>query len=74
MRVNLHQAKSELSKLVVRAQAGEEVIITRSGKPVIRLTPIREDRVPGSALGQIWISPDFDQPLPDELFESFEHG
>ena len=44
--VNMHKAKSDLSRLVARALAGEEVIITRDGKPVVRLTPIRGERIP----------------------------
>jgi len=72
LQVNMRQAKSDLSKLVVQALAGEEVIITRSGKPVVKLTPIRQERVPGSAKGKIWISPDFDKPLPDEILDAFE--
>jgi prevent-host-death family protein len=74
MRVNMHQAKSDLSKLVVQALAGEEVIITRSGKPVVKLIPIRQERVPGSARGLIRILPEFYEPLPDDVLDSFEQG
>jgi prevent-host-death family protein len=72
MRVNMHQAKSDLSKLVVQAHAGEEVIITRSGKPVARLIPFRQKRVPGSAKGLIRVSPEFYEPLPDDILDAFE--
>lgn len=70
--VNMHRAKSDLSRLVSRALAGEEVVITRSGKPVARLVPIRSERVPGLARDQVIVSPDFDQPLPEDVLDSFE--
>ena len=72
--VNMHKAKSDLSRLVVQALAGEEVIITRSGEPVVRLTPIRHERVPGLDRGKIHIAPDFDDPLPEEVLRAFEGG
>jgi len=70
--VNMHKAKSDLSRLVGRALAGEDVIITRSGKPVARLVPIRNERVPGLARGEMTISSDFDAALPEDLLDSFE--
>jgi prevent-host-death family protein len=75
IKVNIHEAKTHLSKLVERVLDGEEVIIARAGTPVARLVPIveqRKRRVPGSAAGQIVIAPDFDAPLPDDLLEAFE--
>jgi prevent-host-death family protein len=72
--VNMHQAKSSLSRLVERALAGEEVVIARNGEPLVQLVPIqkkREPRVPGRGKGKIWIGPDFeftDQEIT-ELFE-----
>jgi prevent-host-death family protein len=74
-KVNTHEAKTQLSKLLVRVQAGEEIIIANAGKPVARLVPIDQDvgtRTPGTALGKIAIAPDFDAPLPDELLDEFE--
>jgi prevent-host-death family protein len=74
--VNIHQAKTHLSRLVERAAAGEEIIIARSGKPVAKLVGFAEDlapRVPGSMHGRIWIADDFDDPLPPELLARF-HG
>lgn len=70
--VNMHRAKTELSKLVARALAGEEIILTRSGKPVVRLVPIQHARAPGFLKGKIWIAPDFDAPLPEEVLREFE--
>lgn len=66
--VDIRQAKKELSSLVARALAGEEVIITRAGKPVVRLAPVRTAREPGSARGLIEIADDFEASLPEEAF------
>ena len=70
--VNMHQAKTELSRLVGQALAGEDVIIARAGKPAVRLTPIRQVRAPGLARDTVRIGPDFDDPLPAETIEGFE--
>ena len=61
--VNMHEAKSQLSRLVEKALAGEEVIIGKAGKPLVKLTPIVKDespRLPGRFKGQIRIADDFD--------------
>ena len=71
--VNMHEAKTTLSRLVERALAGEEVIIARNGKPLVRLVPLptkAEPRVPGRLKRQIWISPDFE--FTDEEIDRFE--
>jgi prevent-host-death family protein len=73
--VNIHEAKTHLSRLLARVMGGEEIIIAKSGKPVARLIPFSEkpaERSPGTAAGDIILSPDFDAPLPDDLLESFE--
>ncbi len=72
--VNIHEAKTHLSKLLVRVAAGEEIIIARANRPVARLVPIlqQQARVPGSARGKIWIAPDFDAPLPPDVLKTFE--
>ncbi len=75
--VNIHEAKTHLSRLLQRVMAGEEIVIAKSGRPVARLVPFGakpEPRVPGSAKGEIWIAPDFDAPLPDDLLNAFEGG
>jgi prevent-host-death family protein len=75
LQVNVHEAKTHLSKLLARVSAGEEVIIARAGKPIARLVPITErpqKRVPGSAKGKVFISPDFDTPLPESVLEALE--
>ena len=75
--VNVYEAKTHLSRLLDRAQGGEEIVITRHGRPVARLGPIR-DRPParklGALRGRIRMSNDFDAPLPDEILEAFEGG
>lgn len=73
--VNIYEAKTQFSKLINQAMAGEEVIIAKSGKPVVKLVPVgtlSSERVPGSAKGKITITADFDAPLPDEIMEYFE--
>jgi len=75
MIVNVHEAKTQLSRLLLRVGQGEEVVIARDGKPVARLVPFAAQevrRVAGSARGQVWIAPDFDAPLPDEVLAAFE--
>lgn len=68
--VNMHEAKTHLSRLVERVEAGEEVVIARAGKPVARLMPAKErDMTPrplGTMRGQFEIPDDFDDPLPIE--------
>jgi prevent-host-death family protein len=72
--VNMHEAKTHLSRLVERVEAGEEVVIARAGRPVARLVPYArrtEPRVPGVWRGQVRIAPDFDAP-DDDLIGAFE--
>lgn len=66
--VNTHQAKTQLSRLLERVAAGEEIVIAKSGKPLAKLVPFREAvRQPGRLKGKIKIGRDFDAPLPDAL-------
>jgi prevent-host-death family protein len=70
---NIHEAKSQLSKLVDRALKGEEVIIARAGTPMVRLVPVRENESPrkgGQWKGKVRIAEDFDV-LPDDVALSF---
>jgi prevent-host-death family protein len=72
--VNIHEAKTHLSRLIEKVEAGEEIVIARAGRPVARLVPlkIRTQRRPlGIWKDQIWIAPDFDEPIP-ELLDAFE--
>ncbi len=71
--VNIHEAKTHLSKLLEAVERGEEIIIARSGKPVARLCPPRKrhtPRRPGSLKGKIRIAKDFDQ-TPEEVVEAY---
>lgn len=73
--VNIHEAKTQLSKLLARVANGEEVVIARAGKPVARLVPVRRPagpRVLGGDRGKVFLADDFDAPLPDAILESFE--
>jgi prevent-host-death family protein len=75
MTVNVHDAKTQLSQLLVRISLGEEVVIAKAGKPVARLVPFTAHpvrRTAGSAKGQVWITPDFDAPLPADILDAFE--
>jgi prevent-host-death family protein len=72
--VNIHEAKTHLSRLIERVEAGEEITIARAGRPVARLIPFRArtaPRVPGGWEGRVRIGPDFDAPLPD-FVDAFE--
>jgi prevent-host-death family protein len=63
--VNIHDAKTHLSRLIERVEAGDEIVIARAGRPVARLVPLRRaagPRVPGRWRDQITIAPDFDGP------------
>ena len=74
-KVNIHQAKTQFSRLVELAASGEEVIIAKSGKPVARLVAYAIKgavRRPGSMRGKIRIKKNFDAPLPKELLDAFE--
>lgn len=73
--VNIHEAKTQFSRLIERVCAGEEIIIARSGKPVARLAPLEQRRRPrrlGLLKGKIWVAKDFNAPLPDDLLDLFE--
>jgi prevent-host-death family protein len=70
--VSLYDAKTNLSSLVERAAAGEEIVIAKSGRARARLVPLddrRALRVPGKGKGKWRVGRGFDAPLPDELFE-----
>ena len=76
MKVNMHEAKSQLSRLGRLAWEGEEIVIARSGEPYLRLEPYRERRARrtlGMLKGQIRIAPDFDE-TPREVIDSFHES
>ena len=74
--VNMHAAKTHLSRLVEKAAAGEEIIIAKAGVPVARLTALKpatpKKRVLGMFKGQLNVPDDFDAPLPDDILDMFE--
>lgn len=79
--VNLADLASNLTRLIERAEAGEEIIIYRAGRPVARLMPPVESVEPSSSTqaprqfgqlaGRIWIGEDFDDPLPEDIAKAF---
>jgi len=72
--VNIHEAKTTFSRLINQALNGEEIIIARGGKPLIRLTPYAEERLTrkgGQLKGLMEISPDFNDPLPNSVINQF---
>jgi len=74
MIVNIHEAKTHLSRLVERVAAGEEIVIGKAGRPVARLVPYaetRQARHPGRWEGRVTIAADFDA-TPEELLDAFE--
>jgi prevent-host-death family protein len=74
--VNIHDAKTHLSRLIERVEGGEEIVIARGGRPVARLVPLRsrtQPRQPGQLRGRIWIAPDFDAlQVNAEITREFE--
>lgn len=72
---NVHEAKTQLSKLLKRVSEGQDVYIARAGVPVARLVPVTlpdGERVLGSERGRITFADDFDAPLPADLLDAFE--
>ena len=70
--LNLYEAKTQLSKLVEQASAGEEIVIAKAGTPKARLVPLRKpSRKPGSWKGRVWVSDDFDDELPASVLAEF---
>lgn len=72
---NIHQAKTQLSKLLEEVSIGKEIIIAKAGKPIAKLTPFKEEkkpRKPGLWKGKIWVSDDFDEE--DEEINNLFYG
>ena len=75
--INIHEAKTHLSRFVEQAAAGEEIIIAKAGKPMAKLVPFRSmlsHRNLGMFKGQLKVPDDFDAPLPDEMIALFGNG
>jgi prevent-host-death family protein len=76
MPLSLYEAKTHLSTLVDRAAAGEEIVISKYGRPCARLVPLKKSKAirrPGRGKGKIWIAADFDAPLPAQVLDAFNH-
>jgi prevent-host-death family protein len=80
MEVNIHHAKTNLSKLIAAAESGEEVIIARNGKPAVKLVvvppPVRKSRrhLRGSGIGKIWVAPEAFSPETDLAIQKLFEG
>jgi prevent-host-death family protein len=73
--VNIHEAKTHLSRLLEKALAGEDVVIMKAGKPLVRLTPVATApmrRKIGTAKGDFEVPEGFDAPLPGHVLDEFE--
>ncbi len=73
--ITIHKAKTQLSRLIEKACQGEEIIIARGKKPVVRLVALDEkigDRKPGAWKGKVQIGPEFFEPLPPDELEGWE--
>ena len=75
--VNVHEAKTHLSRLLERVERGQEIVIARAGRPVAKLVPLQDhpprQRPLGRDKGKIWMSDDFDEPLPWQIFPGFPY-
>jgi prevent-host-death family protein len=75
--VDIQDAQSRLPELIEQAAAGEAIIIAKGGKPLARLMPPTaavRPRQPGGWEGKVWISEDFDDPLPPDILRHFTNG
>lgn len=74
--VNIHEAKTHLSRLVARASAGEEIVIGKAGRPVAKIVPYSESKEPrklGAWKGKVWMAPDWDSDeVNEEIARLFE--
>ena len=73
--INIHEAKTHLSRLVDEVYKGKELILAKAGKPLVKLVPLEQSkpkRTPGFLRGKIKIAADFDAPLPQDGLDDFE--
>jgi prevent-host-death family protein len=74
--INIHEAKTHLSRILTRVQSGEEIIIAKAGKPVARVVSLEKKfdrRTPGTARGRVKIKKSFLEPLPGSILRDFEN-
>ena len=70
--VNIHEAKTHLSRLLEQVSGGQEIVIAKSGKPIARLVPIQGNEISlGFLKGKLHVSKNFDAPLSDEILGTF---
>ena len=72
--ISVYQARAELSRLIERALAGEEIVITRRGQPTVRLLPVEQPqprRKPGALKGKLTLPESFFDPLPEDIIDAF---
>lgn len=75
MLINMHEAKSQLSKIIAAAEAGDDVVIARRGKPAVRLVPVRPTGFRFGALAHLVDHvPDFDEPMDEDELALWERG
>jgi prevent-host-death family protein len=74
--ISIHVAKTHLSRLIARAETGEEIVIARGQKPVAKLVPItaKPKRIFGALRGKVSIGPEFFEPLPPEELDTWGQG
>lgn len=68
--INFPETPDQLAELIKQIQVGEEIVLSQEGIAIARLTPI-QPRIPGQDKGKVWIAPDFDAPLPEEILNDF---
>lgn len=74
MKIGIHEAKTKLSKLIPMVLSGEEIIITKSGYPLVKLVPVQDSsqkRQLGIYSVKMKFHPDFEKPLPEDILEDF---
>lgn len=74
VQINIHEAKTQFSKLLQRVVLGEEIVIAKAGKPIAKITAYsneEEERVPGRDAGLFTVPADFDAPLPESVLKEF---
>ncbi len=75
VQVNIHEAETHLSQLLSRVVLGEDIVIVKAGKPIVRLVPVEEplqDRILGQDEGLFTVPDDFNDPLPEDILSAFE--
>ena len=75
--ISVYSARADITRLIERALAGEDIVITRRGKPAVRLVPVAQEpprREPGALKGLFEVTDEFFEPLPDDILNAFSDG